>query len=72
VVGTHRDKESECEGETRREKNQQLLDLLEPRFGTSPKSMHEAKLNIIHFLKNANRKSNRDSYRKKNLECDQE
>jgi len=35
VVCTHRDKESECEGETRREKNQQLLDLLEPRFGTS-------------------------------------
>ena len=35
VVGTHRDKESECEGETRGEKNQKLLDLLESRFGDS-------------------------------------
>ena len=35
VVGTHRDEESECEGETTEEKNQKLLDLLEPRFGDS-------------------------------------
>ena len=33
VVGTHKDLESLCEGETREEKNQQLLDLLQPRFG---------------------------------------
>ena len=35
VVGTHRDLESLCEGETREEKNQKLLDLLQPRFGDS-------------------------------------
>ena len=35
VVGTHRDEESECEGETREEKNQKLLDLLLPRFDDS-------------------------------------
>ena len=35
VVGTHRDKESECEGEMRGEKNQKLLDLLQRRFGDS-------------------------------------
>ena len=35
VVGTHRDEESECEGETRGEKNQKLLDLLKRRFGDS-------------------------------------
>ena len=35
VVGTHRDMESLCEGETREEKNQKLLDLLRPRFGDS-------------------------------------
>ena len=35
VVGTHRDEESKCEGETREEKNQKILDLLEPRFGDS-------------------------------------
>ena len=33
VVGTHRDEESKCEGETTGKKNQKLLDLLEPRFG---------------------------------------
>ena len=35
VVGTHRDLESLCEGETREEKNQKLLDLLRSRFGDS-------------------------------------
>jgi len=35
VVGTHRDQESLCEGETREEKNQKLLDLLQSRFGDS-------------------------------------
>ena len=33
VLGTHKDLESLCEEETREEKNQQLLDLLQPRFG---------------------------------------
>ena len=35
VVGTYRDEESECEGETREDKNQKLYDLLRPRFGDS-------------------------------------
>ena len=35
IVGTHRDLELSCEGETREEKNQQLLDLLQPTFGNN-------------------------------------
>ena len=35
VVGTHRDLESQCEGETRGDKNRKLFDLLQPRFGDS-------------------------------------
>ena len=43
VVGTHRDLESQCEGETRKEKNQKLFDLLEPRFGESLIFYHQLK-----------------------------
>jgi len=43
VVGTHRDQESQCEGETREEKNQKLLDLLRPRFGDSLIFYHQLK-----------------------------
>ena len=43
VVGTHRDEESQCEGETREEKNQKLLDLLRPRFGDSLIFYHQLK-----------------------------
>jgi len=43
VVGTHRDQESQCEGETRGEKNQKLLDLLQPRFGDSLIFYHQLK-----------------------------
>ena len=35
IVGTHRDLELSCEGETREEKNQKLLDLLQPTFGNN-------------------------------------
>ena len=43
VVGTHRDMESECEGETREEKNQKLLDLLQSRFGDRLIFYHQLK-----------------------------
>ena len=43
VVGTYRDEESECEGETRDDKNQKLCDLLQPRFGDSLIFYHQLK-----------------------------
>ena len=43
VVGTHKDLESQCDGETRDEKNQKILDLLQPRFGDSLIFYHQLK-----------------------------